>query len=326
MVPIVLTGSVVVIAGILLGHAGEVIARRTALGSMWTGWLLLAAATSLPEFVTDVSAVGLNAPNLAAGDLFGSSLTNMAFFGLMISALSVYKKRGPSQPAILYTVALAILLNFLGTVFVLKHSNIGFGHLRPESLTILATYLLGTFMIYKRAGMAGGQLRVDYPPSARSKGETLGRAIVLFIVGAILIFFAAPRFAESAKNLADSTGLGESFIGTALLGFATALPEFVTSITAGTLGEFDLAASNLYGSCAFNMVVFFPMDLASRTPVFSTLSPTLAISGFLALALMCLSIPAVLLRSGYRILAIHSGVLVAAYGLAVWIDYLWRAR
>jgi cation:H+ antiporter len=326
MIPIILTGSVVVIAGILLGHAGDVIARRTALGSMWTGWLLLAAATSLPEFVTDVSAVRLNAPNLAAGDLFGSSLTNMAFFGLMITALSIYKKRGSFQPTLLYTVTLAILLNFLGTIFVLKHSNIGFGHFRLESLTILATYLLGTFIIYRHAGTEGGQLRTDDLVSGQSNGESLGRAVVLFLIGAILIYFAAPRFAEAAKNLADSTGLGESFIGTALLGFATALPEFVTSITAGALGGFDLAASNLYGSCAFNMVVFFPMDLASRSPIFSTLSPTLAISGFLALGLMCLSVPAVLQRNGYRISAIHSGVLVAAYGVAVWIDYLFRPR
>src|SRR5438309_9472161 len=80
---LVLSGAAVVIAGILLGHSADQIANATGLGEMWTGWVLLAAATSLPEFVTDVSAVRLHSVNLAAGDLFGSSLTNMAILAVL---------------------------------------------------------------------------------------------------------------------------------------------------------------------------------------------------------------------------------------------------
>jgi cation:H+ antiporter len=54
--------------------------------------ILLAAATSLPEFVTDVSAVRVHAANLAAGDLFGSSLTNMAM--LAVRALMSFGRNG----------------------------------------------------------------------------------------------------------------------------------------------------------------------------------------------------------------------------------------
>src|SRR5437588_12177569 len=77
------SGGVVVVAGILLGRSADQISNRTGLGEMWTGWVLLAAATSLPEFVTDVSAVRLHTPNLGAGDLFGSSLTNMAILAVL---------------------------------------------------------------------------------------------------------------------------------------------------------------------------------------------------------------------------------------------------
>src|SRR6266851_10184729 len=80
---LVLSGAAVVIAGILLGRSADEIANATGLGEMWTGWVLLAGATSVPEFVTDTSAVRIHAANLAGGDLFGSSLTNMAILAVL---------------------------------------------------------------------------------------------------------------------------------------------------------------------------------------------------------------------------------------------------
>ncbi len=121
------------------------------------------------------------------------------------------------------------------------------------------------------------------------------------------------------------SGWGESFVGTWLLGSSTALPEFVTSITACRLGAFDLAVANLYGSCAFNMVVFFVMDLVSPHPIFSLLDPLLALSGLLAVVLMLLDIVAVAMRR-HLLLApgLRGGVLLASYGLAIWIIYAFR--
>ena len=48
---------VVVMAGTVLARSGDVIAARTKLGGAWVGSVFLALATSLPEIVTDISAV-----------------------------------------------------------------------------------------------------------------------------------------------------------------------------------------------------------------------------------------------------------------------------
>src|SRR5690606_291013 len=48
------------------------------LSRLFVGMLLVAGATSLPELVIDVSAALGGAPDLAVGDLFGSSMANMA--------------------------------------------------------------------------------------------------------------------------------------------------------------------------------------------------------------------------------------------------------
>jgi len=149
--------------------------------------------------------------------------------------------------------------------------------------------------------------------------------ILIFAVGSAIIFLVAPAFANCASRFAAVSGWGDSFVGIWLLGFSTALPDLVTSFTACRLGAFDLAVASLYGSCAFNMVVFFVMDLASPRPVFSLLDPVLALSGTLAVVLMLLGVAAVALRRQLAFApAVRGGVLLASYGVAIWIMYTYR--
>ena len=143
-------------------------------------------------------------------------------------------------------------------------------------------------------------------------------------MGAALIFVAAPEFARSAASFAKLSGLGASFVGTWLLGFSTALPEFVTSLTAVRIGAFDLAVATLFGSSAFNMVIFFPMDLASHGgSVFGALDPVHALSGSLAVVLMSLGLAAIVYRTDRRLALLEpgSGLMLASYALAILLVY-----
>src|SRR5680860_125057 len=76
-------GCVVAFAGVQLAKAGDAIAEGAGLSRLFVGILLVAGATSLPEIVTDVSASLANAPDLAVGDLFGSSMANMAILAVV---------------------------------------------------------------------------------------------------------------------------------------------------------------------------------------------------------------------------------------------------
>jgi cation:H+ antiporter len=329
------TGAAVVIAGILLGWSADRIANATGLGELWTGWVLLGGATSVPEFITDTSAVRIHAANLAGGDLFGSSLTNMAI--LAVLALSFTSRGADSidgrehaelqRSPDLFNAALAILLTILGATFTLFPANIGIRGLRPQSLSLLLIWLVGTRLLYKRQ-----QAHSDAAAATASSGfghlmnhRGARWPILIFAVGTAIIFEVAPAFANYAKQFAAVSGWGESFVGIWLLGFSTALPDLVSSITACRLGAFDLAVASLFGSCAFNMVTFYVMDWASPRPVFSMLDPVLALSGALAVVLMLLGVAAVALRR--RLVVAPSwrgGVLLASYGVAIWIIYTCR--
>jgi cation:H+ antiporter len=325
-VALCLSGAAVVTAGILLGWAADEIASSTELGEMWTGWIMLAAATSLPEFVTDVSAVRLRAARLAAGDLFGSSLTNMAILAVITLAFVEQNRRSREGSQNRLCASLAIALTLLGAFFTLIHSNVGWMRLRPESLLILMTWLAGTRVMYGREHAQGPG---DSVPDAKVRAKPRIRLpylpIAVFLIGSVMIFAVAPRFAASARQFAALSGLGDSFVGIWLLGTSTALPDFVTCLTACRLGAYDLAVASLYGSCAFNMVVFFAMDLASPVSVFSRLDPVLSISGFLAVILMTVGWMATSSRRGALLLPELGGsVLLASYGVAIWAVYALR--
>lgn len=75
--------AVVYLSGSRLTRHADTIAETSALGRLWIGTLLLAAATSLPELTTDLYAAALRAPNLGIGDLMGSSLANMLILALL---------------------------------------------------------------------------------------------------------------------------------------------------------------------------------------------------------------------------------------------------
>lgn len=83
---------------------------------------------------------------------------------------------------------------------------------------------------------------------------------ILFLVSAALIVFAANKLAAYGDVIAERTRLGGMFVGVLLLAGATSLPEVLTSLSALQLGAPNLAAGNLMGSNAFNMLLLAVMD------------------------------------------------------------------
>jgi cation:H+ antiporter len=317
------SGVVVVLAGTALARHADAIAEATRLGRLWIGSVLLAGATSLPELATDVSAVRLGAPDLAVGDLFGSSMANMLI--LAVIDLLPPRRQVLQQAAFDHALAasLAICLNALAAVFVVVRPDSSFLRVGPGSLLLFLAYVAGTRAVYRHAFREGA---VPAPsPAGESQGQlpSLRRAVVGFAVAAVMVLAAAPAFAWSAKGIAEITGLGNTFVGTWLVGLATSLPELVVSIAAVRMGAFDLAVGNLFGSNAFNMAIFFPLDLARPGSVFAALDPNHALSGLFAVVLMGLGLAAIVYRAKRRFAMLEpdSLLMLVAYGAALWILY-----
>jgi len=315
------SGAAVWALGVALAKSADVIAERTRIGSVWIGTVLLAGATSLPELGTSISAVSLDAANLAVGNLFGSSMANMLI--LAVVDLMLRRQRMLSRVAFDHALAasLAIALNALAAVFLVVGSDLAVLRIAPGSLLVFGAYLAGTRVLYRNS------LRGGTPAAGRDEADasapSLRRAGRLFALAALGLIAVAPVFAWSAHGVAVVSGLGDTFVGTWAVGLSTSLPELVTSLAAVRRGAFDLAVGNLFGSNAVNMALFLPLDLVSAGSVFHGLDAAHAASALLAVVLMALSLAAILYRAERRFGMIEpdSALVLLAYLVGLWLLY-----
>ena len=80
--------AVIIYSGTKLSYYGDKIADHTGMGKAWVGLILMASVTSLPELITGISAVAIvKAPDLAAGDIFGSCVFNLLILSVLDSRI-----------------------------------------------------------------------------------------------------------------------------------------------------------------------------------------------------------------------------------------------
>jgi cation:H+ antiporter len=317
----VAAGAAVAWAGSVLAHSADAIAELTGIGRMWVGSMLLAAATSLPELTIDVFAVRFGATDLAAGDLFGSNMANMLILASL--DLAFPRKRLLRQAAFDHALSasLAISLNAGAALFVLMRLEGSVMGVSPGSLALALAYLLGSRAVFRQArpGEAGATAATTGVPSTGLRAATLR-----FAAATAVVLAAAPVLAWAARGIAELSGLGETFVGTWLVGLTTSLPELVASVAAIRLGSFDLAVGNLFGSNAFNMMIFLALDLAEpRGAIFALIEPEHVVSALFAVILTSLGAAAIVYRAERRLplIDLDSWLMVVLYLLAISVLY-----
>ncbi len=324
--------AVVVAAGTTLARAGDEIATRSGLGGLIVGMFLLAGATSLPEIATGVSASLDGAPNLAVGDLFGSSLANMAILAIIDLA-----HRGGVWPAVgighARLASVAIGLTSIAVLAILVPSGIAIGWVGVDTLFIVAAYVAAAAWM-SRSRSEGRRTRepsgeiLEPTGWAEPQGprHSLRYAVAIFGVAALAVLVAAPFLALSGKGIADATGMGQTFVGALLLAVTTSLPELVASLAAVRIGAYDLAVGNLFGSNAFNVAILITADVAYvQGPILAAVDPAQVVAGVGAILLMAVALAAVVHGTRTRIRRLEPDAVVVLIGYVVLLGAVWRA-
>ena len=317
-----LAGALVYLLASRLARDADTIAEQTGLGGLWIGSMLLAASTSLPEMLTDVNAALLDVPDIGVGDLFGSTLANM----LILAVLDLIFARR----RILHAVAtehailglLAILLTVMAGIAILVGGWGSIGHVGIETVAIGVVYIGGMRLLYREVA-AGPRSDTLAEPRARGGARTW-RAATGFGLGALGLAATTPFLVLSADAFARESGLTATFVGTLLVGLATSFPEMAATVSAVRLGALDLAVGNIFGSNAFNMVVFLVMDLFYlRGPVLGVASRDHLLTVLIAVTCLVLGIMAILSRAQRRSgpVLLESALIVAAYLAGAWLLY-----
>lgn len=318
-VEFIFSAAVIVIAATQLAKYGDIIAVRTRLGGMFIGILLLAGATSLPEVLTTISSLSQGVPNLAAGNLLGSNMFNMLMLALIDVAGQQQRILRKAALKHALTGSLAVMLIAMVVFFILAKIEIQIGWVGLDSILLMLAYGIAIYLIQQNASPLA-TVETEIP----EKFPSLLRGILGFLVAAGVLAIITPMMVRSSAAIAETTGLGASFVGTTLVAIVTSLPEMVTTLAALKIGADDMAIGNLFGSNMFNMFALGLTDLFFLQGRFlSVIDPAFLLVSVLGLIMTVMALIGNLARIERRLwfLEVDALALILVYAGGLWLLY-----
>ena len=253
----------IVVAGFHLSKYANTISELTGWGKLLVGSLLLAGATSLPELAVDIKAVRQGLPDLAVGDLLGSSLFNLLILAILDFAYPSQFRRTAFSPKNLHhsiSAVMTILLTSLVGLWISSQLQVNILGLSAFAWLIIFVYLYG-LRLNSSINHSAQTEPSPHELEPAQKRKLIFFCFLGFAAASLVIIFASPWFVEAADLMAQRSGLGHTFLGSTLVALSTSLPELIATLSAFRMGSPDLALGNIFGSNAFNMLLFVPLEI-----------------------------------------------------------------
>ncbi|MEW6213614.1 MAG: sodium:calcium antiporter, partial [Nitrospirota bacterium] len=308
---------------------GDIIAEKTGLGRVWIGVVLMASVTSLPELVTGISSVTYaGVPDIAVGDVLGSCVFNM----LIIAFLdAVYRPMPISAKAhhghILSAGFGIFLLSMIVLSLFLERYILPLGWIGPYSLLVVVIYFVAMRLIYFYEKRRIAAFMKEIAVELKYKDISTKTAIVNYGLNAFVVIVAATFLPKIGEGIAETTGLGQTFVGNIFIALSTSLPEVVVSVAAVKIDAIDLAIGNLFGSNIFNIFILAIDDIFFiKGPLLSFADPNHIISALSAIAMTIIAIIGLTYRAEKKplFLAWDSIGIVLVYMINLMLLYMLR--
>jgi cation:H+ antiporter len=317
MVPVVgfiVCALIIFVAGQKLSYYGEALADLTGMGRAWTGLILMASVTSLPELMVGISsAAWVQSADLAVGDIMGSCAFNLGLLALLDAFTPKHKPllSSSSQNHVVAAALGLILVAMAGLGIVLPEDIILTPSIGVTSVLFLLVYLLSIRIIFKY-NRDTSEARFTGDEAHHQTTISLSKATFMYLLYASVIVAAALALPHQAEEIALMTGLGESFVSTLFLAISTSLPEIAVSIAAVRSGAIDLAVGNLLGSNIFNIFILFIDDLVyTKGQLLKDASDLNAVSVFAVILMSAVAIIGLTVKvKGKRFLLAYDALII----------------
>lgn len=320
--------AIVLFSGTKLAQYGDSIARKTGLGGIWIGLVLVAAITSMPELTTGVSAAALVSPevgsDLAVGTLFGSCIFNLTILALLdilhrptpiLSEVSLRHVASAAAGILLVAIAAGSILAGEGL------SRLTLGWVGIPSIVILILYLVAVRqMFYFERSYFTPQLEATSP---KYTGIPLRTVYLRFVLAAVAVIGAGIWLSLIGDEIAATYNWDAGFVGSLFLAVTSSMPELVVSIAALRLGAFDMAVADILGSNMFNIAIIAPIDLFyAQGAILSSVSDAHLITAAVAIVMSLLVIIGLRFRQKRKTFFIISWYALALIGLYIFGFYV----
>ena len=314
----------ILIAGTKLARYGDALAEKTRLGGMWIGLVLLAFITSVPELATGISAVALvKIPDLAMGTIMGSCIFNL----LIVAILDVVYRRAPilSQASPNHKASAVMGMVLIGlcvlTIFGAERlSGLALGWIGIPSIVLMVLYLAGV-----KWTLSSG--REDQPAASLTSTPgyshmSMREVWLKFILGGAVVAGSGIWLAFIGEEIAATTGMGASFVGSLFLALSTSMPEIALTVAAVRLGAIDMAVADVLGANMINIAKVFLIDLSyTEGSLLSSVSKAHITTGIVAIVMSLVVLVALRFRQRHKTFRIISWDAVLLVGLYAYGAY-----
>ena len=224
------------------------IAKRLNWSELFIGLTILAFGTDLPELAVAMKGAinnyhGIDSSGVIVGNAIGSSICQISIV-LGIAAILHYLRVGKIQIRF-------IAVELIGSILLLVIVAID-GVLTWNDGAILVIsffiYILTNFQREKKRR----QKKQEKPLPA--SGAVFSQIMIL-LIGLLIVGFSSELTIDIALGIADSWGVGQTFVGAILLGLGTSLPELAISVNAVVKKKTDLSVGNVMGSNIFDLLI-----------------------------------------------------------------------
>jgi len=309
---------VIVYAGTRLCKYGDIIAEKTGLGGTWIGVVLLASVTSLPELVTGISSVTYaGVPDIAIGNVIGACVFNMLILAILDA---IYRPMPVLSKALQGNILSAgfgiFLLSTVAISLVLGNRIFRLGWVGLYTPLLVLIYLFAMKLVYLYERKQVSVFIKEMAVELKYEDISVKTALLKFCINAVFVIVAAVFLPKVGEGIAESTGLGLTFVGSIFIAMVTTIPEVVVSIAAVRMGAIDLAMGNLFGSNIFNIFILAIDDFFfMKGPILSLVNQNHIISALFAIAMTSTAIIGLTYRAEKRtlFLALDSIVIMLLY-------------
>lgn len=223
----------------------EKVTKRSGIGQLAAGFVLVAVSTSVPEISVAIFSTQTENVGITLGDIFGSNVTNIGLVAALFLFLSPIKKMQAKTTKSLFP--LLIVASIIPLVLLLVQQGSKF-----VGITLLGIFAFFVYYMIKTSRTQNDEQR---------ENGSVYKPLFLFFVGIALVIASAKMIVDSASSIAESTGIRQSVIGATIIAFGTSLPELTVDIVAVRKKLLDLAIGDIIGSCITNITLVLGLVL-----------------------------------------------------------------
>ena len=302
------------------------LAQRFGVSPLVVGLTVVAFGTSAPELVVSAIASLEGQPDVAVGNIMGSTAANVGLIvgvGALIRPIEVHRRVIVREtPLVIIVLSLVMVLSLNDAVGRLD----GFILVSGWALYLFFLLRWERVGLFGRAGRAQDPADPDAPPpgggadpeATAAAAPGVWWSLVRIGLGLPCLTYGATWLLEGAEGIARSLAVPEAVIAATMIAVGTSLPELASTLVAAFRRMGDIAIGNVIGSNVFNLGLVLGTSALVRPLV---LHPSIVVGYVLpALAFSVILIP----------LALHRGtvqrwegglllLLYLAYIVLVWL-------